>query len=244
MNENPYAAPQAEPAQTPTISGSTASSPYGPYRNVSGLRLVILILLGIGIICSLLQIFVISQFNSAYASFGSDDEADADLWLEHSGNLATFEVVAFYITVVIWCIWKNKSCKNAWLFRSAQPTQLLGMMDVPTPGWAVGGYFVPILNLWKPYQAMVFIRDQVASKVNTGPLVGFWWASFLTMRIANRYFFRDSVGLTTVEEVVQYNQGVMIGSGITIVATVIAAILIHKISTGQKLLARELGLIQ
>lgn len=45
-----------------------------------------------------------------------------------------------------------------WTFRAAHNLRALGALALKTtPGWAVGWYFVPIANLWKPYQAGIEI---------------------------------------------------------------------------------------
>ena len=49
-----------------------------------------------------------------------------------------------------------------------------------TPGWAVGWYFVPIANLWKPYQAMKEIWRASKNPGNwqaetTSGFLGWWW---------------------------------------------------------------------
>ena len=53
-----------------------------------------------------------------------------------------------------------------------------------TPGWAVGWYFIPIANLWKPLEAMRelwqasyegFMRD----RTETPHILWIWWVTFL-----------------------------------------------------------------
>ena len=45
-----------------------------------------------------------------------------------------------------------------WLHRAYQNLPALGVTKLDaTPGWAVGYYFIPILNLFRPYQTMVEI---------------------------------------------------------------------------------------
>ncbi len=40
-----------------------------------------------------------------------------------------------------------------WFHRAAQLASKLGLPARRSPGWAVGGFFVPIANLWFPYQS-------------------------------------------------------------------------------------------
>ena len=55
---------------------------------------------------------------------------------------------------------------SRWIYRANSNARALGAKEMAfTPGGAVGWYFVPIANLWKPYQAMREIW-----KASTGPL--------------------------------------------------------------------------
>ena len=42
-----------------------------------------------------------------------------------------------------------------WIYQSSQNARYLGAKDMAfTPAWSIGFYFIPIVSLWKPYQAM------------------------------------------------------------------------------------------
>lgn len=62
-----------------------------------------------------------------------------------------------------------------------------------TPGFGVGSFFIPIMNLWKPYQAMQDIwRASLANRNDswlstpTGDLVKGWWGAWLLAGFAGR----------------------------------------------------------
>lgn len=245
MNENPYAAPQSE-TTPPLPVNTTVSSPYGAhFREVGGLRVTILILLTGICIASAVQIYTLAALNEANAlSEESDDYwEEIDQLIEQTTQIGAFYGILFFTNVIIWCIWKNKSCKNAWLFRSNRPAEANFHGDIPTPGWAAGSYFIPIANLWIPFKAMAFIRNQLTSKMNFGPLLGLWWTSWVVMNFASNYFGRTVTEFSTTEEAIAYNQGLMIDSGISIVSAILAGLVIHKLTEGQNLVARDLGLI-
>ena len=61
-----------------------------------------------------------------------------------------------------------------------------------TEGWAAGGWFVPIINLWWPYQIMIDIwrGTQNALKERLGEpqsaaIVGWWWALHIITSVYN-----------------------------------------------------------
>ena len=85
-------------------------------------------------------------------------------------------VGAIYLAAYLACaisggIWIYRASKNA--------AFLLPDADRITPGWAVGWHFIPIANLWKPYQAMREIYNSSISpqrSLGTGlPLFFLWW---------------------------------------------------------------------
>ncbi|MHB8220241.1 MAG: DUF4328 domain-containing protein [Acidimicrobiales bacterium] len=41
-----------------------------------------------------------------------------------------------------------------WQFRAASAARLLGLPARRSPGWGVGSWFIPVVNLWLPYQAI------------------------------------------------------------------------------------------
>jgi len=46
------------------------------------------------------------------------------------------------------------------IYQSNQNARYLGAKDMAfTPAWSIGFYFIPIVSLWKPYQAMKEIRQ-------------------------------------------------------------------------------------
>jgi Domain of unknown function (DUF4328)/Protein of unknown function (DUF2510) len=69
--------------------------------------------------------------------------------------------------VVVGCIWQ---------FRAASAARALGLPATHSAGWGVGSWFVPVVNLWMPYQA---IRDCLPPGDPDRPLVLRWWLLLL-----------------------------------------------------------------
>jgi hypothetical protein len=89
-----------------------------------------------------------------------------------------------------------------WLYRSYANLRSLGAQGLRfSPGWTVGYYFVPILNLFRPPQVMqetwrasdpVYVEeDSRAWREAKGSwLVGVWWAFWLISNFAGQASFR------------------------------------------------------
>jgi hypothetical protein len=84
--------------------------------------------------------------------------------------------VIFVATLVPFGMWIHRANKNA---------RALGAIGMKaSPGWAVGSYFVPVVNLFAPFIAM---REIWRASANPGdlesapgtPLLGWWWVFWL-----------------------------------------------------------------
>jgi hypothetical protein len=83
-----------------------------------------------------------------------------------------------------------------WIYRANHNARQLGAADMKfTPGWAVGWYFVPVLALWKPYQAMKEIWQASADPDSwttrpASPLLPWWWFLWLLSNGLGQAAFR------------------------------------------------------
>src|SRR3954468_5765243 len=68
-----------------------------------------------------------------------------------------------------------------WIYRANTNLRVLSSEPMNfTPAWAVGWYFIPIANLFKPYQAMKEIwKVAHCGTPNDSRVVGWWWFLWL-----------------------------------------------------------------
>ena len=71
------------------------------------------------------------------------------------------------VAVVFACIWQHKA---------ASAGRALGIPSQFSPAWGVGCWFVPVVNLWMPYQA---VRDCLPPEHPHRPRVLQWWIALL-----------------------------------------------------------------
>jgi hypothetical protein len=67
-------------------------------------------------------------------------------------------------------------CVVVWFWRAYKNLKLMGRA-ARAPGWAIGGWFVPIMNLFRPYQMMKELARE-SPRVRGGEgagAVGLWW---------------------------------------------------------------------
>ncbi|WP_324671005.1 DUF4328 domain-containing protein [Hymenobacter sp. GOD-10R] len=102
----------------------------------------------------------------------------------------------------------------SWFRRAYANLQRAGCRTEHSNGWAIGAWFVPILNLFRPYSIMREIWDDT-HRLAYGtepprPLLGWWWASFLVMSIMSRV----SNSLSDQDKTAQQLENAAIGDAI------------------------------
>jgi len=123
-----------------------------------------------------------------------------------------------------------------WLYRASTNLQILAGRPAFTPGWTIIWFFIPIMNLWKPYEAVKEIHEKSDPGTNavggTGrsysstAIVGWWWALFLITSIGENGFSNVSPNLEWMYT--------MLGVEIVSVALVIVTVLmVRRISSFQ-----------
>lgn len=105
--------------------------------------------------------------------------------LEVSFNTAW--IVCFVTTTVLFCRWLYRSYQNMIVL---QPRAPWGIGGLPfTPGGAVASFFIPVLNLWRPYQAVRELWDRSVPDEQTwqgAPVVVLWWSAWLGAEVLRR----------------------------------------------------------
>jgi Domain of unknown function (DUF4328) len=110
--------------------------------------------------------------------------SDERLAIGGAGLLATFVV-----STILWLAWFHRAYRNVESFGSI-------VMRFGT-GWAVGAWFVPILNLFRPKQIANDIWRGTEPEPPPGwhqlpvaPLVHWWWAAWLAANVLGNLSFR------------------------------------------------------
>lgn len=150
--------------------------------------------------------------------------------------VAILLLVNYLVCIVLYSKWKYRSYSNLRSFDD-QPLEM-------SPGWAVGFYFVPLMNLVKPYRAMKEIYNISGRKpVRTGtPLLGFWWGAWLFMNFFDNASNRVSAGVDTIEGLELAIGFDIVSSFFTIVATLLVISVVRAVDARQHDTAVSLGL--
>lgn len=145
-------------------------SPSAPYASTHGLATTIIILTIITAVLS-----IASTVYEVTGDLSSDVVFYPDPWLASVLAISILVGILGFILLLLW------------YYRNHRNLAALGASELRfTPGWAVVWWFIPILNLWKPYQVTVEVMKasdpavgrtdkETRKTMRRPPFVLAWW---------------------------------------------------------------------
>jgi hypothetical protein len=179
--------------------------------------------------------------------FPNDLELDSgefiSVWVMVLGLVALLQLPIAILTIVFFLMWMHRSYKNL---------TPLGAHDLDiTPGWAIGFWFIPIMNLFKPFQAVREIWNQsdpdadpqlnfLTSSVGTPAIIGGWWALWIASNVfSNLSVLLDWEGKKENAEIASVIFG--IASILSMFAAIAAMMVVKGISERQTARYEKMG---
>jgi hypothetical protein len=138
--------------------------------------------------------------------------------------------------------WRDRAF-HGWTYRASANIHALGGQGIRfTPSWAVAWYWIPIANLWMPYQVMSEIwrlsRNPVEPQSDaTSRLLAWWWFCWLAFLIGGSFQLRWSTPMHGLEEVISAEPLSIASSVFGIITAGLALALIKRICALQVLAA-------
>lgn len=123
-----------------------------------------------------------------------------------------------------------------WIYFSSRNLRAFGAIGLSIrPGWAVGWYFIPIANIWKPYEAMKEIWQASSDPMDwpdqrTPGLMPAWWALWLISGFAGRVLNRLSSQAESIAELKFAITMGMVSGGLYVALCVVFVTLMARIS--------------
>ncbi|WP_235444934.1 DUF4328 domain-containing protein [Streptomyces sioyaensis] len=226
MSNMPIAPPPPPPPpgwSAPVGSRAVLRSPVGLSKVVTGL-------LGLGIVVDL---FAVWQGSQSYELVGrlvrnvgsvSSQEIDqADSLYRVCGIL---QVAATLATAVVFIVWFHRARVNAEVFAPEYHEK--------ARGWAIWGWFVPVVNLWFPRRVAIDIWKASADG-NTGSraLLNWWWALWVANLVFGRLASRRYANAGTPEEIKGAIAGLMASDVLSVLAAVLALLFVRRLTRMQ-----------
>ena len=131
-----------------------------------------------------------------------------------------------------------------WLRRAHQNLPALGARKLKySPGWAVGGWFAPFLNLVRPYQVVreVWVESESAGSApgeatpaspSHAP-VGLWWFLFLAMNVVAQLSARMMLAAETNSAMTTATWVTIVADGIGVLSAIAAVSVVRRIQANQ-----------
>lgn len=193
---------------------------------------------------------VVSLLVNAYAatspapsvSLGEENINAAELMM---GFAALAQLLVYLVTIVAFIVWLHRSYKNVRAF---------GAQTEHTPGWAIGSWFVPFLNLIRPYQIVreTWAKSDPGVNVSAGyadagpgarsaTLVGAWWTAWIVSNVVDNVHGRLIGDAMTPDQMSSASTLGVVSSALTMAAAALAVLVVRTIDRMQEEKAARLS---
>jgi len=147
-------------------------------------------------------------------------------------------LVVYIVAVVLFLMWLHRAYRNL--------PALTAMKPETSPGWAVGSWFIPILNLFRPYRIVKEAweksdpaRDISGAYVSSDPsrsttLLAVWWGFWVVSNIVSNISGRLDWRAETVREYLTIAWLDIAASVFSVVAGVLVIQVVRNISNMQE----------
>jgi hypothetical protein len=206
---------------------------YRPLKNLNSALVVLLYIFVALNVFSLISDYMEMQLLTKYL----DGEFVSDEMIESNDTRqALLGILILGFLIVLYFVF------GKWIYRSSANAHFLAPSYMThSPGWAVGSYFIPILNFFRPFESMKEVwqvsavqPDQEPADVSTPGFMRLWWALWLITRVTGTLVFYVLKDATVVEQFIVADK-LSIGDGVCIILLSLAAIrLVNRVSEAQQ----------
>jgi len=190
------------------------------------------------IICALFSVFQIFYLISDLELAGKvsrGEQVDEQVLINHveRWNLLFWTSIAILVvTGIMFIRWFHRAYSNV--------AQFEGKGTKYATKWAIWGWLVPILNLFRPYTIGKEIWERstvrgsssqvVAAANSSSSLVGYWWGSFVISGALERTAYRISLHSESLEAAIVSDYVSLAANAVTVIAAFIAMSFVRELS--------------
>jgi hypothetical protein len=214
-----YKTPTAEVADQPL---------EGEFRDLGRFTTVLVWMLRVGVLLAVFNLWSsLLQLELLSRDFTQAEGAANDLRVAYVTGAFGLLTIATFFVFGRWIVLAHRNLP-------AMGAQILEYR----PGWALAWFFIPVANLWKPYQAMKSLwmyshsvfRPDVQDR---GWVLPVWWTLWLVSSFIGNAEFRTSFGANTVATLETSTQITLVGCIVDVFLYSVAAILVGRIWKAQ-----------
>lgn len=129
-----------------------------------------------------------------------------------------FELAAYIVIAVLFLRFLYKAVQQAKGFTTPY--------SYASPGWAVGYWFIPFINLYRPFQAVKALFKACATQAGDEAkpaageqLLSAWWAMFLVANMVAWMFAESATDMSTPAGITAYTEYSIVSNVLLLVAT-------------------------
>lgn len=215
------------------ISAPTYSFTKNPFGLTRALQVMLWVQLGVVVISILSDFGQLSLAVSGNITLEAAEANDA-----RQGMIGLLYLGVFIATGIIFLTWTYQANLNCHGF---------GGNDMKfTPAWSIGYYFIPFLNLVRPYQAMKEIWKVSSDPKNWQAQQGsavlrWWWALWLISGFLGQMSFRLMMRVDSPSSLKVATLVSIISSSVEILLILLAVLLVTRIIEKQSKLTKSNG---
>lgn len=208
---------------------------YKPLKTLALLAIAGLAMAGVLDLLSALQ--GVALWISPEMALDLDEGGQTSVWLLLYGLIALFKIPILLATIVLFLCWLYRAHAN---LEHLRPTHLEF-----TPGWAVGWWFIPFLNLVRPYQVVREVwwesnpevpeeQPFLSASLHSAPTyVGLWWAAWIISNIFDNISSRI-YDLDSMQNLSTFGTVAVISGVLGAVAAILAIMVVRDITDRQE----------
>jgi Domain of unknown function (DUF4328) len=192
---------------------------------------ITILLDAVGVLSTFLEITLLQNLQPGLAAPDAITKADAEANDMRQRIIGILQLALIVITATIFLRWIYRANKNARALGAA------GMQF--TPGWAVGWYFIPFMNLWVPYQAVKEIWKVSANPADwlnapRGAILPWWWFCFIVSGIAGDVAYQIQLLSNDVSTYIASDVFSLVSEVLDIAGAYLAIVLVAEIVRMQR----------
>ena len=182
------------------VPGSWVASPtpppaealVTPFRSSNTRSRWAMVLVGITSIVLLFQAMVILRGLSLFDDLANATTLEADEWARTLAGLDSFYLLAIIASAVAVLAWLSRAVENV--------PALGGGMPLHSPRGAIGWWFVPIANLFVPYQIVADLWRRMGAGTGGVSLVVAWWVLWIVGNLGGRVLGSAGASVKSVHD--------------------------------------------
>jgi hypothetical protein len=168
----------------------------------------------------------------AAGAYGSQQEMEAAATANdmREGLVGLLVIVVTLTSAILMLCWIYRMCHNA---------RVRAKFMEYTPGWSVGWFFIPIANVWKPFQAMKEIWQESARQAGPqgrdgGGLLGGWWALWIASSVVGYASLRVTLRINDVDDALLANTFGLVENLLAVPLNIIFLRIVMRLSAMQE----------